>query len=98
MDNRKLSIKVSIDGKQLSLTVADAEEEKVYRDAASMCQSKIQQFRAIYPNVPNDSYYYLMAMLTTAVEATHISNRHDTGPFLETMEDLEKEIDQLIKK
>ena len=98
MDNRKLSINVSIDGKQLSLTVANTEEEKIYRDAASMCQNKIQKLRAIYPSVPNDTYYYLMAMLNTAFEAVRISNRNDTTPFLEMMEDLEKEINQHIKK
>ena len=99
MDNKKLNITVSIDGIPLSLTVANSEEEKIYRDAASLSQARIQKLRAIYKdNVPNDKYYYVMAMLNTAVESVRISNRNDTSPFLEMMEDLEKEIDQHFKK
>jgi len=98
MDNRKLNITVSIDGIPLSLTVANAEEEKIYRDAASLSQGRIQMLRSKYTNVPNDKYYYVMAMLNTAVEAVRTSNRNDTQPFLEMMADLEKEIDQKVKK
>jgi len=98
MNTKNLSIKVSIDGIPLSLTVSDAEEEKLYRDAASLSQGRIQKLRALYPKVPSDTYYYAMAMLNTAVDAVRMSNRNDTKPFMEMMEDLEKEIDQKFKK
>jgi cell division protein ZapA (FtsZ GTPase activity inhibitor) len=97
MGDRVLNIKVSVDGILIPMKVADAEEEKEYRDAASLIQSRVQKLRAAYPSL-NDKYYYAMAMLNTAVEIVRIYNRNETAPFLEAINDLEKEIDGVIKK
>jgi cell division protein ZapA (FtsZ GTPase activity inhibitor) len=91
----KLNINVTIEGIQLPLQVATPEEEKVYRDAASTIQRRIQKLRDTYPTVPNEKYYYVMAMLNTAVEAAKVSARTDNTPFVEMMQDIEKEIDTL---
>lgn len=98
MSDRRLKINVSIEGIQLPLTVESAEEEKVYRDAASAIQNRIHQLRSMYPNLTNDKYYYVMAMLNTAVESVRTSNRNDTQPFIDMMRDLETEIDKNVKK
>ena len=74
---------------------AIAEEEKIYRDAASTIQRRIQRLRDAYPHLPNDKYYYVMAMLNTAVEAVKAADRIDTQPYVEMIHDLEKEIDLL---
>lgn len=98
MENRKFNISVSIEGIQLPLTVSSAEEEKIYRSAASNIQGRIHKLRAMYPNLKNDKYYYVMAMLNTAVEAVRTTNRNDTQPFFDMMEGLEAEIENCIKK
>ena len=98
MADRKLNISVSIEGIQLPLTVANAEEEKIYRDAATNIQSRIHKLRAMYPQLNNDKYYYVMAMLNTAVESVRHSNRNDTKPFFDMMRDLESEINKNVKK
>lgn len=98
MDNRKLNINVSIEGIQLPLNVSSPEEEKIYRDAASMIQDRIQKLRSLYPTLPNEKYYYVMAMLNTAVEAVRSSNRNTVAPFVEMMEDLMAEIDKAQEK
>ncbi|MDE5998566.1 MAG: cell division protein ZapA, partial [Bacteroidaceae bacterium] len=54
----KLSINVTIDGIRLPLQVSSTNEEKVYRDAASAIQQRIQRLRDRYPNLPNEKYYY----------------------------------------
>ena len=59
MENRKFNISVSIEGIQLPLTVSSAEEEKIYRSAASNIQGRVQKLRNMYPNLKNDKYYYL---------------------------------------
>lgn len=89
----KLNINVSIEGIQLPLTVNNTDEEKIYRDAASMIQQRIQKLRALYPTLPKDQYYYVMAMLNTAVEAVRAADRIDTEPYKEMMDDLTKVID-----
>ena len=92
---KKLNINVTIEGIQLPLQVSSPEEEKVYRDAASSIQRRIQRLRDAYPQLSNDKYYYVMAMLNTAVEAVKVSNRADTKPYMEMMHDLEQEIESL---
>ncbi|MBP5375977.1 MAG: cell division protein ZapA [Bacteroidaceae bacterium] len=91
----KLNINVSIEGIRLPLQVSTPEEEKMYRDAATTIQRRIQRLRDTYPDVPNDKTYYVMAMLNTAVEATKASNRADTQPYTDMMHDIEKEIASL---
>ena len=94
----KLNINVTIEGIQLPLQVSSPDEEKVYRDAAANIQRRIQRLRDAYPNLTNDKYYYVMAMLNTSVEAVKASNRTDTQPYIEMMHDLEKEIESLNVK
>ncbi len=91
----KLNVKVTIEDIPLPLQVSSPEEEKVYRDAASAIQHRIQRLRDAYPNLPNDKYYYVMAMLNTAVEAVKAANRIDTQPYVEMIHDIEKEIESL---
>ena len=94
----KLNITVTIEDIRLPLQVSSPEEEKVYRDAASNIQRRIQRLRDAYPQLPNDKYYYVMAMLNTSVEAVKASNITDTQPYIEMMHDLEKEIESLDVK
>ncbi len=96
--DRKLNISVSIEGIQLPLTVNSPEEEKIYRDAASSIQGRIQSLRAMYPNLKNDKYYYVMAMLNTAVESIRSSQRSDMTPYFDMLNELEAEIDKVNKK
>lgn len=96
--NRKLNISVSIEGIQLPLTVSNADEEKIYRNAASLIQNRIQKLRSLYPTLPNEKYYYVMAMLNTAVESVRSTNKNDTEPFTAMMEELTAEIEQAQQK
>ncbi|MBO4674355.1 MAG: cell division protein ZapA [Bacteroidaceae bacterium] len=88
----KLNINVTIEGIQIPLQVSSPEEEKMYRDAASNIQRLVQRLRDAYPQLSNDKYYYVMAMLNTAVEAVKASDKADTKPYIEMMQDLEKEM------
>jgi cell division protein ZapA len=91
----KLNIKVIVEDIPLDLQVATPEEEKMYRDAASNIQRRIQKLRDVYPQVPHDKYYYVMAMLTTAFEAAKASEKANVGPYMDMMHDIEKEIESL---
>lgn len=92
---KKLNINVTIEDIQLPLQVATPDEEKVYRDAAATIQRRVLRLREAYPNLPNDKYYYVMAMLNTAVEAIKAAERIDTQPYVEMIHDIEKEMDSL---
>ncbi|MCH5174744.1 MAG: cell division protein ZapA [Prevotellaceae bacterium] len=90
----KLDINVIIEGIRLPVQVSSPEEEKIYRDAGSAIQLRIQKLRDTYPNQPN-MMYYAMAMLTTSVEAVRTANKADTQPYIDMMHDIEKEIETL---
>lgn len=91
----KFNIKVTIEAIPLPLQVSSPEEEKIYRDAAATIQHRIQLLRDAYPALPSDKYYYVMAMLNTAVEAAKALNKVDNQPYQDMMHDLEKEIESL---
>ncbi|MBR3443115.1 MAG: cell division protein ZapA [Bacteroidaceae bacterium] len=92
----KLNIKVNIEGVDLPLTVNSTDEEKVYRDAASLIQDRLRKLRDLYSGLPEKTYY-AMVMLYTAVDAVHASNTASTGPLMEVITDLEKELDNVLK-
>lgn len=95
---RKQNITVTIEGIQLPLTVKTEEEEKIYRDAASMIQDRLQKLRDLYPTLPNEKYYYAMVMLNTAADAVRASNRANMEPVLDIINDLNKDIEAITAK
>ena len=95
---RRQNITVSIEGIQLPLTVKTEEEEKIYRDAASMIQDRLQKLRDLYPTLPNEKYYYAMDMLNTAADAVRASNRANMEPVLDIINDLNKDIEAITAK
>ena len=96
--NGKLNITVTVEGIQLPMTVSSTGEEIVYRDAASLIQNRLRKLRDTYPTLPSEKYYYAMAMLNTAVENVRAQDRLDTEPFMDMINDLNKELDKVIKK
>ena len=95
---RKQNITVSVEGIQLPLTVRSEDEEKMYRDAASMIQERLQKVRELYPSLPNEKYYYAMVMLNPAADAVRASNRANSGPIMDIINDLNKDLETVISK
>jgi hypothetical protein len=93
---RRQNITVSIEGIQLPLTVRTEEEEKIYRDSATLIQDRLQKLRDLYPDLPNEKYYYAMVMLNTAADAVRASNRANMGPVIDIIKDLNKDIESTI--
>lgn len=95
--DRKLNIKITIEGVELPLTVDSTEEEEVYRRAATLIQQRLRALRDRYPNLPSDKYYYAMVLLNTAVDAVRTADSVSAQPYQDMMADLEKEIKEIIK-
>lgn len=95
MAEQKQNITVVIEDIKLPLTAANAEEEKLYRDAAALIQSRVQRLRDAYPHLPSDKYYYVMAMLNTSIDAVRAAQKVDTAEYNTMMQDIEKELDSL---
>ncbi len=96
MPTDRLNIRVNVEDLQIPLTVKDADEEKLFRDAAVAIQDRIQKLRSEFPSLQyNDKFYYVMAMLMTETVALKSINKTDVEPYREMMRDLEKEISDL---
>jgi hypothetical protein len=94
---RKLNIKVSIEGIELPLTVNSTEEEEIYRRSATLIQQRLRTLRDRYPNLPSDKYYYAMVLLNTAVDAVRTADSVSAQPYQDMMADLEAELNETLK-
>ena len=90
-------LNVNIEGVTLPMTVATTEDERIYRQAASLINTKLRTMRERYPSLPNDKYYYSMVLLNTTVEVLRAENKADFGPMLTLINELEAEIDKVTK-
>ncbi len=96
MGEGRQKITVTVEGIPLPTTVANATEEEVYRKAATEVQARLRFLRQTYPGLPNNNYYYSMAMLLTAVDKINMSMNVDNTPIFDTLNFLQGEIDEVI--
>lgn len=78
------------------MTVQDAAEEEVYRQAATEVQTRLRFLRSTYPGLPTATYYYSMAMLLTAVDKLKMGINVDNSPIFDTLKFLQGEIDGVL--
>ena len=90
-----ITVNVNIEGVTLPMTVATTEEERLYRQAATLVNNRLHAMRERYPDLPSDNYYFSMVLLNTAVEALRNEGKTDAKPVADLINSLEKEIDEL---
>lgn len=93
--NEKLNITISVEDMTFPMVVSSAEEEMLWRKAAADIQRRLQAIRSKYLSVPNENYYYVMAMLTVFVDCVKVENKTNNAPYLEMMKGIEKSIEEL---
>lgn len=90
----KLVIQLRI-GNQLHQITVQREKEKIFRDAADFINEKFNKYRATYPNQSQEKYSAVV-LIDLAVQILQIHNNNDTQPFIESMEQLTKEIEETL--
>ncbi len=96
MEGNKLTIHVTVDGMTLPMVVTNAEQEETIRKAAGNVNQLLNTIRETYSKVPNDNYYYAMAMLKSEVKALTEEKKSDATPIFEALDDLTDEIDKVL--
>lgn len=96
MDGHKIAINVSIGGLSLPMTTTSEEQEALIRRAANNVNRQLITVREKYKSISNEKYYAAMVMLNSEVKALSAENKSDSSPIFEILDDLEKEIDELI--
>lgn len=98
MDGQKIAVNLRIGKIMIPMTVANTEQEKTVRDAATLVQTKLNAIHDRFPSLPSEEYYYAMAALNTAIDAVSASDKASAAPVMEVIRELENEIEGLIKK
>lgn len=92
----KMKIHLLIDNDRYPLTIR-REDEVIYREAARQIDNKLNKYRRLYPEF-NTARHWAMAALELAFENVSLKDRNDTQPYLEKLKQLEKDIDDCIRK
>ena len=92
-----LTVNVNIEGITLPMTVKTTEDERIYREAASLVNARLRMMRSRYQNVPTEGHYAAMVMLNIAVDLLKSENKSDNTPLMEMIKELDEEISQTVK-
>ncbi len=87
-------IKLLIGGIYYPLTIK-RQDEVMYREAARRINSLLNRYRDHFPQL-SDEKYYVMASLHIAMTNLMWENFNDTLPFKERIEELTKQIDNVL--
>ncbi len=93
-----LTVNVNIEGITLPMTVNTTEDERIYRQAASLVNNRLRAMRDRYPSLPSEFYYYAMVLLNTTVDALRSEGKSDNGSVMDMIRELESEINDIVKK
>lgn len=95
MGNEKFNIVLTVAGEKFPLTIQRSDEE-IYRRAAKMIDDKLNLFRSRYGETIADKQMKMVA-LTMAVNLVKSENISSAAPVFERLEQLDKEVQELLK-
>ena len=95
MDDR-LKINLLIDCQKYPLNIR-REDELLYRDAAKLIDKTLNKYREWKPELSSNQHW---AMAALELAYAYISNKdkNDTQPYLRKLEELTKELDNVISE
>lgn len=89
----KLTIRLMI-GKQSYPFNVQRDQEETFRKAGKLINKKLQTYETNWPGQGIEKYLSTVA-LDVAVQLIRQENRQDTLPFMDTLSELTKEIEEL---
>lgn len=95
MVSERFNIVLNVAGEKFQITIQRSEEE-IYRRAAKMIDDKLNQFRSRYGENIADKQMKMVA-LTMAVNLVKNETLSDASPVFERLEQLDKEVQELLK-
>ena len=95
MDDR-MKINLLIDCQKYPLNIR-REDELLYRDAAKLIDKTLNKYREWKPDLSSNQHW-AMAALELAYAFISNKDKHDTQPYLRKLEELTKELDNVISE
>ena len=89
-----IRIHVLIGGERYPMIVKRT-DEFLYREAAKSINERLNVYRETYPDI-GIVKYWAMTAYDLAFEVMTNKNRNDTQPYRDKLEELEKELDEIL--
>lgn len=74
-----------------------AEQESLYRDAASLINERLNAYYGAYKGKKSDKEIAYYALIDIALTCTKESKRNDVGPVKDILKKLTSEIEEVLK-
>lgn len=94
--NDEFTIRLNVGGIACRLTI-NRQDEQIYRDAASLVNGKISQYRERYAKADLINLLAITALHHT-VELLDAVQRNDVEPVIKTLEKVNKKLDEVVKE
>ncbi len=72
------------------------DREEIFRKASVQINDKLNKYKVAYPHQGNEKYMSV-ALLDFAVKALQLEKGNDTAPFTTSIEQLTKEIEEVLQ-
>ena len=95
LNKDKRLIHINVYDEKISIMVA-TEDEKLYRDAATLITQRYNRYAATYKGAKSDHTIALMVLVDIALQLERQKLRNDTAPYDETLERLTRDIEQAL--
>ena len=92
---KMIKIHVLIDNERYPMVVKRT-DEFLYREAAKSINERLNVYRESYPDI-GIVKHWAMTAYDFAFETMTSKNRNDTQPYRDKLEELEKELDEILK-
>ena len=91
----KMVIQLLIGNNMQQITVR-RDQEEIFRKAATLINERLNKYKTAYPN-QGDAKYMSIALLDFAVKSLQLEQNVDTEPYNKSIEELTKEIEEVLK-
>ena len=92
----KFTIQLLIGNQMYPVTVR-RDQEEIFRKAAKLINGKLSKYQQAYQHQPYEKYMS-MALLELSVGVLQAGEDNDKGPYQETLEQLTKEMEDVLGK
>lgn len=84
-------------GNQIYPFTVHRDKEEIFRKAAVLINDKLSKYQSVYPNQGYEKYMSA-ALLDFAVKVLQLENEQDTSPYNQSLEQLTKEIEDVLNE
>lgn len=94
--SERFVIKLRINNQEYPITVR-RDKEEIYRAAEKRINEKLNRYKQQYPHLGEERYVF-MTMLDLVTKLIECEKKNDTEPYLDILNELTSEIEEVLPK